>query len=63
MKGRTVEAELDDESIFDFEGLFELGSEDAYSQRSYVPERLYDHVERTQDECWRLQVVCVVDPQ
>lgn len=63
MKERAVDAELEDESIFDFEGLFELGSEDAYSQRAYIPERLHDHIERTKDECWRLQVVRVINSQ
>ena len=63
VKERAVEAELEDDSLFDFAGLFELGSEDAYSQRAYVPERLHDHIERTKDECWRLHVVRVVDPQ
>ena len=63
VKEQAVEAELEDESLFDFEGLFELGSEDAYSQRPYVPERLHDHLERTKDECWRLHVARVVDPQ
>ncbi len=61
VKERAVEAALDDESLFDFDGLFELGNEDAYSQRSYVSERLHDHVERTKDECWRLHVVQVID--
>lgn len=63
VKEQAVEAELEDESLFNFEGLFGLGSEDAYSQHSYMPERLHDHVERTKDECWRLQVARVVDPQ
>ncbi len=63
VKERAVEAGLEDETLFEFEGLFELGSEDAYSQRSYVPERLHDHIERTKDECWRLQVARVVDPR
>ena len=63
VKEQAVEAELEDESLFDFEGLFELGSEDAYSQHAYVSDRLHDHVERTKDECWRLQVARVVNPQ
>ena len=63
VKERAVEAELDDDSLFEFEGLFDDGAEDAYSLRPYDPIRLHDHVERTQDECWRLQVVRVVDPQ
>lgn len=63
VKERAVEAELDDDSLFDFAGLFELGSEDAYSRRSYVPERLHDHVERTKNERWRLHVARVVDTQ
>ena len=63
VKEQAVEAELYDESLFDFEGLFELGSEDAYSQRPYQPDRLHDHVERTKDECWRLHVARVINPQ
>ncbi|MEO8395822.1 MAG: hypothetical protein ABI700_22695 [Chloroflexota bacterium] len=63
VKERAIEADLDDESLFDFEGLFELGSEDAYSQHSYVSDRLHDHIERTKDECWRLHVASVIDPK
>ncbi len=62
VKEQAVEVQLSDESLFDFEGLFELGSEDAYSHRSYMPDRLHDHVERTRDGCWRLHVARVVDP-
>ena len=61
VKERAVESELGDESIFDFDGLFELGSEDAYSRRPYSSDRLHDHVVRTKDECWRLYVARVVD--
>ncbi|MCC6803489.1 MAG: hypothetical protein IT319_11445 [Anaerolineae bacterium] len=63
VKEQAVEAALEDESLFDFEGLFELGSEDAYSQHPYGSDRLHDHVARTKEECWRLQVARVVDPQ
>jgi hypothetical protein len=63
VKERAVEAELEDDSRFDFEGLFELGSKDAYSQRAYVPERLHDYIERTRDECWQLHVMRVVNSQ
>ena len=63
VKDRAVEAELDDDSLFEFEGLFDYGAEDAYSLRPYDPIRLHNHVERTQDECWRLQVAQVVDRQ
>ena len=63
VKEQAAASRLNDESLFDFEGLFELGSEDAYSHRSYMPDRLHDHVERTKDECWRLHVARVVDPQ
>jgi hypothetical protein len=62
-KEQAVEAHLEDESLFDFEGLFALGSEDAYSQGSYIPGRLHDHIERTKDECWQLHVARVVGPQ
>ena len=63
VKELAVEAELEDDSLFDFEGLFEMGSEDAYSQRACVSERLHDHIERTKDECWRLYVAQVIDPR
>ena len=63
VKERAVETELEDESIFVFDGLFEFGSEDAYSWRSYVPERLHDHIERTKRECWGLYVAMVVDTE
>lgn len=63
VKERAVEAELEDDSIFEYDGLFELGDEDAYSLQLSDAERLHDHVERSQDECWHLQVVRVVDPQ
>ena len=63
VKEQAVETRLNDESLFNFEGLFELGSEDAYSLRPYEDNRLHDHLERTNDECWRLYVARVVDPQ
>jgi hypothetical protein len=63
VKERAVEAELDDDSLFEFEGVFAGGDEDAYSLRRYDPNRLHVHVERRQDECWRLHVAQVVDPQ
>jgi hypothetical protein len=62
VKERAIEAELDDAPLFEFERVFDFGDEDAYSLRPYDPDRLHDHVERTKDECWRLQVVRVVDP-
>jgi hypothetical protein len=63
VKERAVEAELDDESVFEVEGLFEIGTEDAYLQRPFDgDDRLHDHVERSQDECWRIHVARVVDP-
>jgi hypothetical protein len=51
-----------DESVLDEEGLFELGPEDAYSLREMDDEvRLHNHVERPNDECWRLHVAPVQD--
>jgi hypothetical protein len=64
VKERAVDAGIEDEGIFSFEGLFETGPEDAYSLRQLSGfERLHDHVERSQDECWRLHVGKAVDPQ
>lgn len=62
VKERAVEAELGDDTLFNFEGLYVMGSEDAYSTRPYENDRLHDHVERPNDECWRLYVARVVDP-
>jgi len=55
--------ELDDESLFNFEGLFEFRDEDTYSRRSYVSDRLHDHIERSKDKCWHLYVVRGVSPE
>ena len=63
VKERAVEAELGDDTLFNFEGLYALGSEDAYLMRPYENDRLHNHVERTNDECWRLHVARVVDSQ
>ncbi len=63
VKERAFETELEDDTLFEFEGLFEFGSEDAYSLHPYESHRLHDHVERTKDECWRLHVARVVDTQ
>lgn len=61
LKERAVEAGLEDEWIFEVEGWFEEGPEDAYTIRDYGDsERLHHHVER-EDECWRLHVKKVSD--
>ena len=63
VKERAVEAELGDDTLFNFEGLYAVGSEDAYSIRPYKYDRLHERVERTHDEYWRLHVARVVDLQ
>lgn len=65
VKMRAIEAELDGEGIFISEGLFETGPEDAYTLRSSIDydTRLHHHVERSQDECWRIHVLPVMTPQ
>ena len=60
VKRRAIDAQLDDESIEDVEGLFLIGPADAYTQREYDPERLHHHVERPDDECWQIDVARVV---
>jgi hypothetical protein len=63
VKEHAVEAGHDDEAIFEVEGLFELGHEDAYLRRPFDGDnRLHDHVERSVDECWRIHARRVVDP-
>ncbi len=53
----AINADLDDEDIEYIEGLFQMGPRDAYTQRPYSPERLHHHVQRPDDECWRIDVV------
>ena len=60
VKQRAIDADLDGEGVFLEEGLFQTGPEDAYSIRPFDPNRLHDHVERPDDECWRLGIARAV---
>lgn len=64
VKNRIYEMDEDDESILFGEGLFEDGIEDAYSWREDLDDdRLHDHVERPDEECWHLHVGLIADPE
>lgn len=62
VKRRAVECAFAEEALLEYEGLFELGFEDAYILREIDPDhlRLHQRVERPDDECWRLHVKRVV---
>ncbi len=62
VKARAVERGLADESLLTYEGLFENGTEDAYTLREMDNTRLHLHVRRPNDECWTLKVAAVHNP-
>ncbi len=63
VKDRAYSIEDDEEVILPPEGLFEEGIEDAYTARDDSSgSRLHDHVERPDDECWRLHVTRIAAP-
>jgi hypothetical protein len=63
IKQRSYEQD-EDESWFGYEGLFELGPEDAYTlrERDGSGIRLHHHVEQPDDQCWHTHTAEVVDP-
>jgi hypothetical protein len=65
VKLHAVECGYAGEDLLEFDGLFEQGTEDAYLLHEFEDDipRLHHHVERPDDECWRLLVKRAVTPQ
>lgn len=63
VKARAVKRGLADAWLLEYEGLFENGTEDAYTLREMDSARLHLHVRRPDDECWTLKVAAVDTPE